>query len=54
MLKAQNEARSHALNHSSVLFISSPFEGEGLFEKVGFIFLETTMVSVLHKEYKKS
>ena len=39
------------------LFISSPFEGggglketEGLFEREGLFNLETTMVSVLHKE----
>ena len=31
------------------LFISSPFEG-GLFERWGLFNLETTMVSVLHKE----
>ena len=34
------------------LFISSPFEGggEGLIETGGLFNLETTMVSVLHKE----
>ena len=32
------------------LFISSPFEGGGLIETGGSFNIETTMVSVLHKE----
>ena len=38
------------LSPPGCLFISSPFEGGGLIETGGLFNLQTTMVSVLHKE----
>ena len=47
--------RKSSIKPPGGLFISSPFEGGlietgGLFERGGLFNLETTMVSVLHKE----